>query len=119
MTLLNVTRWPSILVFLFAGVAAAVFAFVTVNLFSQAMASLTFLREFGPEAIRHGALWQVLELTLLGGLSLACWLAFKVCEGKLVGRYGKWTYSLVKDESSNSKTTPRTVKSFEDQKSED
>lgn len=73
--LFNVTRWPSILVFLIAGAAAALFAFVTVNLFSQAMASLAFLREFGPEAVRHGALWQVGELTLWGVVSLTCWMA--------------------------------------------
>jgi hypothetical protein len=90
MVLFNVTRWPSILVFLIAGAAAALFAFVTVNLFSQAMASLAFLREFGPEAVRHGALWQVGELTLWGVVSLSCWLAFKVCEGELVGQYQRW-----------------------------
>lgn len=91
MVLFNVTRWPSILVFLFAGLIFVVFAFVTVNLFSQAMASLTFLREFGPEAIRHGALLQVGELTLWGALSLSCWLGFKVCEGELVARYQRWS----------------------------
>jgi len=91
MTLLNVTRWPSVLVFLVAGASAACFAFVTVNLFSQAMASLTFLREFGTEAIRHGALVQVLELSFWGGLSLTCWLGFKICEGELLDRYRIWS----------------------------
>lgn len=91
MALLNVTRWPSLIIFVFAGAVFTLFAFVTVNLFSQAMASLTFIRKFGSEAIRHGALWQVLELTLWGALSLGCWLAFKICEGELVGRYGKWS----------------------------
>lgn len=91
MVLFNVTRWPSFLVFLFAGAVFSLFAFVTVNLFSQAMASLTFLREFGSEAVRHGALWQVGELILWGALSLSCWLAFKVCEGELVGRYQRWS----------------------------
>ncbi|SHH73806.1 hypothetical protein [Marivita hallyeonensis] len=91
MTLFNVTRWPWPLVFLFAGVIFASFAFMTVNLFSQAMASLRFLREFGTEAVRHGALWQVGELTIWGALSLSCWLAFKVCEGELMGRYQRWS----------------------------
>ncbi len=87
---LNITRWPSALIFLLAGVAAATFAFVTVNLFTEAMASLAFLREFRVEAIRHGALWQVLELVVWGALSLTCWLVFKVCEQVLEDRYLDW-----------------------------
>lgn len=91
MSLLNVARWPSILVFLIAGIAAAGFAFVTVNLFSQAMANLTFLREFGTEAIRHGALLQLVQLTVWGALSLSCWLGFKICEAELLDRYRAWS----------------------------
>ncbi|WP_323771494.1 hypothetical protein [Antarctobacter sp.] len=90
MALLNITRWPTILIFLFAGIAAATFAFVTVNLFSQAMASLDFLKVFGWEAIRHGALRQVAELAIWGALSLSCWLLFKVCEHVLEDRYLDW-----------------------------
>jgi len=90
MPLFNLTRWPSFLVFLLAGCGAATFAFVTVNLFTEAMASLTFLREFGPEAIRHGALLQVLELTAWGVVSLFCWLVFKICEQILEDRYLEW-----------------------------
>ncbi|MEL7116099.1 MAG: hypothetical protein AAGP08_10980, partial [Pseudomonadota bacterium] len=62
------------MLFLLAGIAAATFAFVTVNLFSQAMASAQFLQEFGWVAIQHGVLWQVLELFLWGALALSCWL---------------------------------------------
>ncbi|ASP18743.1 hypothetical protein ANTHELSMS3_00017 [Antarctobacter heliothermus] len=90
MALLNITRWPTILIFIFAGIAAATFAFVTVNLFSQAMASLDFLKAFGWEAIRHGALRQVVELAVWGALSLACWLSFKACEHVLEDRYLEW-----------------------------
>ena len=90
MLLVNITRWPTVLVFLLAGCAAACFAFVSVNLFTQAMASLRFLREFGAEAIRHGALWQVGELTLWGALALGCWLVFKICEHELEDRYLNW-----------------------------
>ena len=96
MALLNVNRWPSLIIFVFAGAVFTLFAFVTVNLFSQAMASLNFIRKFGSEAIRHGALWQVMELTLWGALSLGCWLAFKICEGELVGRYGRWSQVINK-----------------------
>ncbi|SNT01407.1 hypothetical protein [Antarctobacter heliothermus] len=94
MALLNITRWPTIMIFLFAGIAAATFAFVTVNLFSQAMASLDFLKTFGWEAIRHGALRQVAELAVWGTLSLSCWLSFKVCEHVLEDRYLEWAHGL-------------------------
>lgn len=90
MVLINITRWPAVLVFLLAGSAAATFAFVTVNLFTQAMASLRFLRELGWEAILHGALWQVGELLVWGSLSLCYWLAFKTCEQELTNRYFAW-----------------------------
>lgn len=93
MVLFNVTRWPSVLVFLLAGGAAVCFAFVSVNLFSEAMASVRFLSTYKFEAIRFGAWVQVLELCLWGSLSLLCWLAFKICEGELVDRYQKWAKS--------------------------
>ncbi|MBY6112907.1 hypothetical protein KUW09_06800 [Mameliella alba] len=90
MRLFNLTRWPNAAVFLLAGCAAALFAFVTVNLFSQAMASVAFIKKFRWEAIRHGALWQVAELALWGALALMCWLIFKICEHILEDRYLAW-----------------------------
>ncbi len=90
MALINITRWASPMVFLLAGVAGVVFAFVTVNLFSEAMASLEFLREYGWEAVRFGALWQVAELLIYGCLALGCWLVFKICEHELEHRYIGW-----------------------------
>ena len=91
MAILNLSRWPTVLVFLLAGVDATVFAFVTVNLFSEAMANLHFVTKFGSEAVRHGALVQAAQLGLWGGLALACWLLFKICESELVGRYFRWS----------------------------
>lgn len=90
MTILKITRWPSILVFLLAGCTATAFAFVSINLFSQSMASLEFLSKFGREAVRHGVLWQLLELVIWGLLSLSCWVLFKICEHELVHRYTVW-----------------------------
>ncbi|WP_300531546.1 hypothetical protein [uncultured Mameliella sp.] len=95
--LFNLTRWPTPSVFLLAGGTAATFAFVTVNLFSQAMASLAFLRKFGWTAIQHGALWQVGELILWGSLALACWLVFKICERVLEDRYFDWAHRRDRD----------------------
>lgn len=90
MCVLNLKRWPTFAVFLFAGALSATFAFVTVNLFSHAMASAGFLRKFGWVAVQHGALWQVGELVLWGALALSCWIGFKVCEHILVDRYLRW-----------------------------
>ncbi|WP_152912290.1 hypothetical protein [Candidatus Rhodobacter oscarellae] len=75
---------------MFAGLAIACFALITVNLFTQAMAALEFIREFGAVAIMHGALWQVAELLVWGAMSLASWLAFKVSEHALEERYLTW-----------------------------
>ncbi|KCV81230.1 hypothetical protein ATO10_13654 [Actibacterium atlanticum] len=90
MAVFNITRWPVFWVFCLAGGSVAVFAFVTVNLFSHAMANLTFIKEFGLMAIQHGALLQVAELMAWGALSLGCWLTFKACEQVLVNRYFGW-----------------------------
>ena len=91
MAVFDITRWPWWLVFVLAGAAGAVFAFVTVNLFTLAMASLAFIQEFKWVAIRHGALWQVAELFLWGSFALACWLVFKFSEHELEGRYRAWS----------------------------
>jgi hypothetical protein len=90
MRFLDLTRWPTILIFLFAGAVGAGFALMTVNLFSQAMASMAFLRKFGLAAVEHGALWQVAELLAWGAASLVCWVAFKISENALVERYRAW-----------------------------
>lgn len=102
MAFLNIKRWPALLVFLLAGTTAAVFAFVTASLFTEAMASLRLLREFGGLAIQHGALVQVAQLLLWGCLSLACWLVFKICEHDLEDRYFAWAGRRQKDRSAQS-----------------
>ena len=90
MIVLDISRWPGILVFLLAGLTAVLFALVTVNLFTEAMASLRFLRQFGWTAIEHGALRQAAELLINGALALFLWLVFKCCEAELTDRYRRW-----------------------------
>ncbi|MCT4559016.1 MAG: hypothetical protein N4A61_13275 [Pelagimonas sp.] len=84
---------PTVLVFVLAGFVATVFAFVTVNLFTYAMANASFIREHGIEALRHGAIWQMVELLGWGALALLCWVTFKLCEHVLVDRYLAWSRS--------------------------
>ena len=90
---MRLTNWPSIAVFSLAGLAMVVFAFASVNLFTSAMASASFIGEHGLEAIRHGALWQVLELVFSGSVALAMWVSFKICEHILVDRYLAWSHA--------------------------
>ncbi len=90
MLLLNLTRWPSYLLLILAGVAAAILAFSTANLFTYAMANVGFIREFGIDAIRYGAALQMIELFIFGAIALVCWIIFKICEDILKDRYIIW-----------------------------
>ena len=94
MRALDLTRWPTIGIFAFAGLVGACFAFITVNLFTQAVESLRFISEFGFEAVRHGALLQVAELFISGALSLFFWVSFKASEHALIERYFDWAQRL-------------------------
>lgn len=94
MALFNISRWPGLLVFAMAGLAAVVFAFVTVNLFAKAMANLAFIERHGWLAIQEGALLQLGELTFWGCLALLSYLLFKACEVELVFRYFHWARRL-------------------------
>ena len=73
-----------------AGALGTAFAFTSVNLFSQAMASAEFVRKFGWTAIRHGALVQMAQLMAWGLVALGWWMVFKVCETELSARYRAW-----------------------------
>ena len=90
MALFNITRWPVLLVLLLAGLSAAGFAFITVNLFSQAMANLEFIAEFGLLALTEGGLLQFATLLLWGALALLIFLVFRTCEIELLYRYYLW-----------------------------
>ena len=99
MNSLNLAGWPAILVFLLAGLVAIAFAFVTLNLFVEAMASLRFLRAFGWTAVEHGALLQAAKLLAQGAVALLLWLVFKCCEGELTARYRRWCRTLLRNRS--------------------
>ena len=87
---LDITRWPVVLVFLAAGVAAVVSAFASVNLFGETVANITFLRAYGVEALKLGALMQLAGLVIWGMVALAAFIGFKLCEVELVHRYRSW-----------------------------
>ena len=90
MGLFDVTRWPAVLLFAGAGLAAVALAFVTVNLFAETMAAFAFVGRHGAEALAVGAARQLVELAGWGALALCAYLGFKVCEVELVFRYFRW-----------------------------
>ncbi|MBF9032520.1 hypothetical protein HKCCE3408_19145 [Rhodobacterales bacterium HKCCE3408] len=90
MAIINLTRWPAILILALAGGAATAFAFVTANLFTQAMANVGFIRQHGYMAIEEGALIQLSLLGFWGLLALIAYLVFKACEVELMFRYFNW-----------------------------
>ncbi len=91
MGLFDLGRWPGLLVLALAGASAVSFAFITVNLFQQAMANLQFIQRHGLVAIEAGALVQLGQLILWGVLALFNFLVFKACEVELLFRYHEWS----------------------------
>lgn len=89
--ILDLTRWPVVLVVIGAGFCAAALAFVSFNLFQVAMANAAFLARYGWLAVMEGALWQLATLVLSGTFALFCYFGFKLCENELVQRYRLWT----------------------------
>lgn len=88
--LVDLSLWPWPLLLGLAGAAATVLAFATVNLFSEAMANLSFVRRHGWMAFEVGAGRQMAELGLAGALALVAYLVFKFCEIELSTRYRAW-----------------------------
>ena len=87
---LDVTRWPVFAVFSLAGLSPVVFALVTVSLFTQTLANFRLLTDYGWEAAIDGGLMQLAGLAATGAAALCCYLAYKICEGELIGRYFRW-----------------------------
>ena len=88
--MLNITRWPGLLVFVLAGLSAVALTFASVNLLSQTMANFAFIQRHGLVAIREGALLQLAQLSFWGAIALVAYLVFKACEVELMFRYFQW-----------------------------
>lgn len=88
--LLNLRRYPFALLFLTAGLLAVVVAMLSFDLVRLAVANLDYLRRTGRMGIADGGLLQLVELSLKGGLALACYFAFKLCEAEFTRRYRIW-----------------------------
>ena len=77
-------RWW--LVFVLAGALFMGFGAVSYNLFRLLQANIWLFAEHGLMVVADGALEQLLELLLMGYLSLLLWVGFKTCEGWLVAQ---------------------------------
>lgn len=88
--LLDITSYPVWFIFMLAGVALAVVAYATFNLFDMSMANLAFLRRHGLVAATSGGLVQFLEILLTATVALGFFLVYKICESELLARYRRW-----------------------------
>lgn len=79
--------YSSLALFLIAGLAAALFAWNSFNLFHLAMANARLLETYGGLAIMDGGLVQLAAIVFRGFISLAMYLAYQVCEEELVARW--------------------------------
>jgi hypothetical protein len=86
---LRPTPYASPVLFLIAGLAAALFAWNSFNLYHQAVANARLLASFGSLAIMDGALFQLAEIIVRGFFSLAAYLIYQVCEEELMARWRK------------------------------
>ena len=75
--------WLALLVM---GVSFVLFGLASLNLLALLQANLRFLFEHGVDAVRDGALRQLIELLASGYAAAAFYVMFKVCEKALVAR---------------------------------
>jgi len=88
---LHVERWFRKLVlsrrsttFAVMGVAFLVFGAGTVNLFMLLKRNFDLITDYGLQALADGGLLQLVELVVIGYLSLIAYVVFKACEHALV-----------------------------------
>ena len=75
-------RWW--LAFLLMGLSFVLFGWLSLNLLHTLGANLTFLADYGFDAVRDGGLRQLAEMLVTGYLAAACYVFFKFCEKVLV-----------------------------------
>lgn len=74
------------LALLLMGVSFVLFGIASLNLLGMLRANLSFLVDYGIEAVREGGLMQLAELAFYGYIAAAFYVVFKVCEKALVKR---------------------------------
>jgi hypothetical protein len=74
------------LAFLVLGLSFVGFGLSSLNLLHVLSANVEFLTTYGWDAVRDGALWQLVQLVVSGYVAAACYVACKLCEKVLVER---------------------------------
>lgn len=88
--LLSLSTYPAWAVFIGSGVFAALFAWMTYDLFRLAMANSGLIRAYGVMALVDGGAAQLAVIALKGASALATYFGFKACEADLMRRYRRW-----------------------------
>jgi hypothetical protein len=89
-TLLNLRRYPLVLLFALAGLFAVAVALLSVDLVRLTVANFDYLGRTGLMGIREGGFLQLIELAAKGALALAGYFGFKLCEAEATRRYHVW-----------------------------
>lgn len=90
-SLLNLRRYPVVLILAVAGLVAVIFALLSVDLVRLAVANLDYLRRTGIAGIVDGGFLQAIGLASRGTGVLLCYFTFRLCEMELSRRYRDWT----------------------------
>jgi len=86
----RIAGYPTLAVFIIAGLAVVVVTLSSLNLLTSGLALLRFVQQHGWTAIMVGGWRQMLEIAGYGAVSLSFYLLFKVCETELLIRYRNW-----------------------------
>ena len=79
---LIIKHW--LLTLIVMSIAAIVLGISSYNLFFLFKANLTFIADYGWQAVADGALQQLAELCVYGFFSIVAYVIFKACEKVLV-----------------------------------
>lgn len=88
--LFRVAGYPAVLVFLCAGIAAAVLAFGSLRLLTSGLSLMRMVQEQGWPVLTEEGWPQPLRVAGFGVLALSAYLVFRICETELVARYRDW-----------------------------
>lgn len=84
--LLDVTRWPALLLFIVMAASGGALAFVSFDLLRMALANRDLIVEHGLMGLMDGGAAQAVWIAAQGLLALALFLVFKLAEVEIVAR---------------------------------
>lgn len=88
--LFRVAGYPAVLVFLCAGIAAAVLVFGSLRLLTSGLSLMRMVQEQGWPVLTQEGWPQPFRVAGFGVIALSAFLVFRICETELVARYRDW-----------------------------